>query len=196
MVLRASVCSPYASSSLHTSALEFFKINNEILPPHTVPGVTEEIRSSVHSTSMQFQRNFLNVFAQRKTENVRTTVRQNITLWNFAGIFFRTSFSQSCVCSLHYQCSQIASVKFPAAQISVGVYAYAFTRNIRTGVLFALSGWFFHRWCNKLWATCCFFYFFDSRCSRLVTGLISLLKTIFKICSIRSRKFSVFSASC
>ncbi len=45
------------------------------------------------------------------------------------------------------------------------------------GILFALSGWFFHRWFNKLWATCCFFYFFNSRGSRLVTGLVSRLKT-------------------
>ncbi len=57
------------------------------------------------------------------------------------------------------------------------VYAYTFTRNVPTGVLFALSGWFSHKWCNKLWATCCFFYFFDSRRSRLLTGLVSLLKT-------------------
>ncbi len=57
------------------------------------------------------------------------------------------------------------------------VYAFAFTQNIRKGVLFALSGWFFHRWCNKFWAINCFFYFFDSRHSRLVTGLVSLLKT-------------------
>ncbi len=51
----------------------------------------------------------------------------------------------------------ILSLFFPA--ISVGVYIYAFRRNIRTGVLLALLDWFFHRWCNKLWATCRFFTF-------------------------------------
>ncbi len=67
----------------------------------------------------------------------------------------------------------ILSLFFPA--ISVRVYAYVFTRNVRKGIL--LLGWFLHRLCNKLWATCCFFYFFDSRHSRLVMGLVSLLKT-------------------
>ncbi len=52
----------------------------------------------------------------------------------------------------------ILSLSFPV--ISIGMYAYVFTQNIRTGVLFALLGWFFHRWCNKLWATCCFFLLF------------------------------------
>ncbi len=69
---------------------------------------------------------------------------------------------------------------FPA--ISIRVYAYAFMWNVCKGVPFALSGWFFYRWCNKLWATCCFFSFFDSRCSRLVTGLVSLLKKLI-LCS-------------
>ncbi len=69
----------------------------------------------------------------------------------------------------------ILSLFFPA--ISVRVYIYTFMRNIRTGILFALLAWFFHRWYNKLWATCCFFYFFDSRPSKLVTGLVPLLKT-------------------
>ncbi len=44
----------------------------------------------------------------------------------------------------------ILSLLFPA--IFIEVYTYTFTWNVRTGVLFALSGWFFHRWCNKLWA--------------------------------------------
>ncbi len=35
----------------------------------------------------------------------------------------------------------ILSFFFPA--ISIGVYAYAFTQNVFTGVLFALLGWFF-----------------------------------------------------
>ncbi len=37
----------------------------------------------------------------------------------------------------------ILSLFFPA--ISIGVYAYAFTQNVRTGVLFVLSGGFFQR---------------------------------------------------
>ncbi len=57
----------------------FFKINNEILPLHVVPGVTEEVQSSVHLTLLQFQRNFLHIFVQHKTENVRTTARHNVT---------------------------------------------------------------------------------------------------------------------
>ncbi len=61
--------------------------------------------------------------------------------------------------------------------ISIGVYAYAFTGNVPMGVLLALAGRFFYRWCNQLWVTCCFFYFFDLRRSRLVKGLVSLLKT-------------------
>ncbi len=69
----------------------------------------------------------------------------------------------------------ILSIFLPA--ISVGVYAYAFTRNVCTCILFALLGWFFHRRCKKLWATLCFFYFFDSRGSKLVMGLILLHKT-------------------
>ncbi len=69
----------------------------------------------------------------------------------------------------------ILSLFFSA--ISIRVYAYAFMRNVHTGILFALSSWFLHRWCNKLWATCCFFYFFDLWRSRLVTGLVSLPKT-------------------
>ncbi len=68
----------------------------------------------------------------------------------------------------------ILSLFFPA--ISLPVYTFAFM-HVRMGVLFALLCWFFHRWCNKLWATCCFFYFFDSWQSRLVMGLVSLLKT-------------------
>ncbi len=52
----------------------------------------------------------------------------------------------------------ILSLFFPA--ISVGVYPDTFTQNIRTGILFALSVWFLHRWCNKLWTTCCFFLLF------------------------------------
>ncbi len=131
----------------------------------------------VHSTSLLFRRNFLHIFAQHKTENIRTTVRHIVITWNFAGIFFGTSSFQSCVCSLCCQRSHIVSVKFPTAQFSVGVYVYSFTQNIRTGVLFLLWGWFFHRLCNKLWATCCFFYFFDSQRSRLVKGLVSQLKT-------------------
>ncbi len=71
--------------------------------------------------------------------------------------------------------SIILSLFFPA--VFIGVHAYAFMRNVRTSVLFALSGWFFHRWCNILWAICCFFYFFNLRCSRLVMGFVSLLKT-------------------
>ncbi len=55
----------------------------------------------------------------------------------------------------------IISLFFPA--ISIGVYAYAFTQNVRTGVLFALSGWFFHRRCNKLWAKWCFSFTFSIR---------------------------------
>ncbi len=55
----------------------------------------------------------------------------------------------------------ILSLFFPA--ISVGAYAYSFMQNVRTGVLFALSSWFFHRWCNKLWAICCFFTFLIRR---------------------------------
>ncbi len=131
---------------------------------------------SVHSTSVQFRQNFLHVFAQHETENVRTTARHNVTKWNFASVFFETFSFQSFVCSFRYQCSHITSVKFLIAQISVGVYAYAFTRKIHTGVLFVLVSWFFHRWCNKLWATGCFFYFFDSHRCRLLTGLVSLLK--------------------
>ncbi len=60
-------------------------------------------------------------------------------------------------------CSHMASVKFPTAQISVWVYPYAVTRNVRTGVQFELSGWVFHRWRNKLWATYCFFFTFSIR---------------------------------
>ncbi len=39
-------------SCIRTSVLEFFLINNDILPPHVVPGIMEEVRSSVHSTSL------------------------------------------------------------------------------------------------------------------------------------------------
>ncbi len=85
---------------------------------------------------------FLHIFAPHKTENVRTTTRHNITSWNFAGIFFGTSSFQSCVCSLHYQHCHVTSFKFPTAQVSIGVYAYTFTWNICTGVLFALSCFF------------------------------------------------------
>ncbi len=174
------------------SASEFFKINNEILPPHDVSGVMEEVWNSVHLTSLQCWRNFLHIFSQHETENVRTTTRHNITTCNFACIFFRTSSFQSCVCSLHYQRSHVASVKFPTAQISIKAYAYAFTQNVCTGVLFALSGWFFHRWCNNLWAKWCLFYFFYSRCSRLVTELVSLIKT--QSCNKTQKFFLVFFA--
>ncbi len=40
-----------------------------------------------------------------------------------------------------------------------------------------ILGWFSHRWRNKLRATGCFSYFFDSQHSRLVMGLVLLLKT-------------------
>ncbi len=156
----------------------FLKINKEILPPHVVPGVTEEVQSSVHSTSLQFWRNFLHIFAQHKTENVFTTTRRNVTTWNFAGILFGTSSSKiMCLFTLLSAFPHHERQVSHTAQMSIWVYAYAFMRNVHTGVLFLLSGWFFHRWCNKLWATCCLFYFFDSRCSRLVKGLISLFKT-------------------
>ncbi len=95
----------------------------------------------------------------------------------FCWYILGTSSFQSCVCSLGYEHSPVASIKFPTAQIFVVVHAYAFTQNVRTSVLFALSGWFFRKWCDKFWATCCFFYFFDSRRSRLVMGFVSLLKT-------------------
>ncbi len=111
--------------------------NNEILPPHVVPGVMEDVWSSVHLTSLQFWRNFLPVFAQNKTKNVRTTARHNVTMWNCVCIFLGASSFQSCVSSLQYQYSHVGSVKFPTAQISIGVYAYTFTRNVCTGVLFA-----------------------------------------------------------
>ncbi len=71
-----------------------------ILPPHILSGVMEEVQSSIHTTSLQFRWNFWHVFALRKTENIRTTPRHNITTWNFAGIFFGTSFFQSCLFTL------------------------------------------------------------------------------------------------
>ncbi len=139
MVLRVKICSPYTSfAAAYVCVGVFFLINNEILPPHVVPGVTEEVRSSVHSASLQFWQNFLHIFSQHKTENVRTTIRHNITTWNFAGIFFGSPSFKSFVCSFHYQHFHVASVKFPTAQISVVVLTYTFTWNVRTGVLFAL----------------------------------------------------------
>ncbi len=131
MVLRTSVSSLYASFiAAYVCVGVFLKIHNEISTPHVVPGVMEEVRSSVHSTSLQFWRNFSHVFTQHKTENVRTTARHNVTMWNFAVIFFGTFSFQLCVCSLHYQHSHIARIKFPTAQISIRVYAYAFKRNL------------------------------------------------------------------
>ncbi len=151
---------------------EFFLINNAILPPHVVLGVAERVRSSVHSTSLHFRQNFLHVFAQHKTEDVRTTTRHNLTTWNFTVIFFGTSSFQSCV-FVH------SAISIPTSQAS------NFPRCVRLrfytkrayGRTICITAWFFHRWCNKLWATYWFFYFCDLWCSRLITGLISLLKT-------------------
>ncbi len=179
MVLRVSAYSPYTSfTAAYICIGVFFKINNEILPPHVVSGVTKEVRSLVYSTSLQFRPNVLHVFAQHEIENVRNTARHNVTMWNFADIFFGTSTFQSCVSSLQYQHSHVVSVKFPTAQISIGLYAYTFMQNVRTGILFALSGWFLTGDVtnSRLHAT---FFTFSIRwwCSRLVMGLASLLKT-------------------
>ncbi len=128
-----------------------------------------------HQQSMQGRAS-----ASPKPKNGRPVVASTETMVNTIGTMLADDDSSSqrqTVLVGILQTTQtkiIFSLFFPA--ISVGVYAYAFMQNVRTGVLFAFSADFFTGDVTNS-GLLLFFIFFDSRCSRLVMGLVSLLKT-------------------
>ncbi len=104
-----------------------FLINNEILPPHVVPGVMEEVQSLVHSTLLQFRWNFLHIFTQHETENIHTTDRHKVISREILLVYTLEPPPSNHV-FVHSTISiPISLTSFPTAQISIGVYTYAFT---------------------------------------------------------------------